>query len=359
MALHTDIPTRREIERLLNATADYCVSIYLPTHRVTQETQQDRLLLRDLTRQAVEQLDEAGADKHEVADLEAHLMHLVDDDDEFWINQADSLAIFAGPGRFETHRLPNNLTAMVEVSDRFHIQPLLRAVTFPHAAWILALSQGSVRLLEIGPSGAPEEVRVEGMPADAFESSGNKIHKARETAYARKVDTALREVLTGSDLPLILAASQPMAAMYRSVNTYPHLVAEREHGNPDTTTDAELADAARGILDDLYADQLAELAELFDERRSQGRTAVDISDVARLATLGAIDTVLVDIDASTPGLIDEAGAVTFDEADDAINYGVTDEIARRVLLAGGRVLAVRAGDIPDGGPTAAILRYVI
>ncbi|MCZ7631280.1 MAG: hypothetical protein M5U19_20510 [Microthrixaceae bacterium] len=35
MALHTDIPTHREIERLINATADFCVSIYLPTHRVT------------------------------------------------------------------------------------------------------------------------------------------------------------------------------------------------------------------------------------------------------------------------------------------------------------------------------------
>lgn len=50
---------------------------------------------------------------------------------------------------------------------------------------------------------------------------------------------------------------------------------------------------------------------------------------------------------------------TFDEADDAIDYGVIDEIARRVLLSGGNVLAVRADDIPDGGPAAGILRYAI
>jgi len=357
MALHTDIPTRHEIERLLNSTAQHCVSIYLPTHRVTQETQQDRILLRDLTRQAVDQLHAAGADAHDTADIEAHLLHLAEDDDEFWMDQADSLAIFASPNRFETHRLPNHLMTSLEVSDRFHIKPLMRAVTFPHAAWILALAQGSVRLLEMGPTGAPEEVHVEEMPRDAWESSGNKVHKAREGAYARRVDTALRQVLTGSDLPLILAASQPMAALYRSVNTYPHLVAEREHGNPETSTDAELADAARSILDDVYAEQLADLAVLFDERRSQGRTAVDIADVARLATMGAVDTLLVDIDVTVPGSVDDLGAVTFDDADDAINYGVTDEITRRVLLTSGRVLAVRGDDIPDGGPTAAILRY--
>jgi hypothetical protein len=35
------------------------------------------------------------------------------------------------------------------------------------------------------------------------------------------------------------------------------------------------------------------------------------------------------------------------------------EIARRVLLARGRVLAVRNPDMPGGGPVAAILRYAI
>jgi hypothetical protein len=45
--------------------------------------------------------------------------------------------------------------------------------------------------------------------------------------------------------------------------------------------------------------------------------------------------------------------------DDASSYGVVDEIARRVLLAGGRVLAVRAPDVPGEGPVAAILRYAL
>ncbi len=359
MAMHTDIPTRSEIERLMAPTSSHCVTIYLPTHRVTQETARDRLVLRDLTTQAIEQLHAAGASGDDVADIEAHLLHLVEDDDDFWVDQAESLAIFASPDRFETHRLPNHLTAMVEVSDRFHVQPLLRAVTFPQAAWILAISQGEVRLLEMGPSGPPQHVSVEGMPRDAWHSSGNKVHRAREAAYARKVDTALRSVLSGSSLPLILVASQPMAALYRSVNTYPHLVDEREHGNPETATDAELAAAARTILDGVYAAQLADLATEFDQYRSKGLTAVDLSDLARLATLGAIDTVMVDIDASVPGSIDDDGAVTFDDEDDAINYGVLDEIARRVLLSGGRVLALRADDIPDGGPGAALLRYVI
>ena len=38
--------------------------------------------------------------------------------------------------------------------------------------------------------------------------------------------------------------------------------------------------------------------------------------------------------------------MTLDAVDDAVNYGVVDEIARRVLLSGGRVLALRRDDIP-------------
>jgi hypothetical protein len=36
---------------------------------------------------------------------------------------------------------------------------------------------------------------------------------------------------------------------------------------------------------------------------------------------------------------------------------VTDEIACRALLTGARVMSVRANDIPNGAPLAAVLRY--
>jgi hypothetical protein len=176
--------------------------------------------------------------------------------------------------------------------------------------------------------------------------------------YARRIDEALRPLLNGLDLPLILAAAEPIDSIYRSVNSYPHLLATSVAGNPEALSDGELAESARRLLDDVYAAELRSTQKTYALRASQRRASSDIADVARAATFGLVDTVLVDIDESIPGQVDEESwAVRFDDADDAVNYGVVDEIARRVWLNGGRVLAVRRGDIPGQGSVAAILRY--
>jgi len=374
MALHTDIPTRAEIERLLTTRGPACVSIYLPTSPITQDAQGDRIELKNLASEAAAQLRDGEASPHDIAAIEEPLQDLVDDGD-FWARQSHSLAIFATPSSVKTFRVPNRLGTFVEVSDRFHLKPLLRVVTFPQAAFVLALAQGSVRLLELTADLPPFEVHVPDLPTDVASAvgkasiadrsasrriQGSEGQKVRMGQYARQVDHALRPVLAGQELPLILASTEPLDAIFRSLNTYPHLARAGIAGSAGQASDADLAAAARTVLDGIYADELAAVRELFEARSAQGRARTDVADVARASTYGAVDTVLVDIDETVPGTIDEeSGAVTFAEHDDAVNYGVVDEIARRVLLTGGKVLAVRRDDIPGQSSVAAILRYPV
>jgi hypothetical protein len=371
MILPTDIPTRSQLERLLAARDPSSVSIYLPTDPAARGDA-ERIELKNLAREAVTQLEHAGVAKAHVAAIDDELAELVDDD-EFWRYQARSLAVFLTPSATTTFRLPNNLTAAVEVSDRFHLKPLLRTVTFPHTAFVLALSQNGVRLLEIAPELEPAEIPVADLPSDVASAAGKSSirdrapsgklqgsegQKTRIRQYARQIDQALRPLLNGLDLPLILAATDPIDSIYRSVNSYPHLLATGLPGNPDVSSAAQLAESARRVLDELYAEELRTIQETYALRASQRRASADIADVARAATYGLVETVLVDIDEVLPGSVDdESGAVTFDGTDDAVNYGVVDEIARRVLLNGGNVLAVRRDDIPGNGSVAAILRY--
>jgi len=88
------------------------------------------------------------------------------------------------------------------------------------------------------------------------------------------------------------------------------------------------------------------------------RATTDLSDAARAASHGAIETLLVDIDSDVPGLIDDAtGTVSFAEGPSALTYDVVDEVAARALSTGARVLAVRNADLPGDSVLAAILRF--
>ena len=367
--LYVDIPTRADIERL-GAVRAACVSIYLPTTPLTQDAQADRIALKNLAASAVEQLRSLGTAKAELAAIEEALADLVDDD-EFWRFQAHSLAVLATAHETLTFRLPNALQPVVLASDRFFIKPLLRAATASQSAYVLALAQGSVRLVEVSGDLPSVTVKVEGLPSDVASSVGKASikdrspggriqgaegQKLRMRQYARQIDQALRDLLAGSETPLILAAVQPLDAIFRSVCSYPHLVSESIAGNPEQSTDLELGQAARAVLDRLHRTELDQLHTLCEARSAQGRTTTDIAQAAKAATFGAVATLLVDIDEVVPGHIDDNGGVSFD-ASGAAGHGVVDQIAARALASGARVLGLRRADIPGGGSLAALLRY--
>ena len=177
--------------------------------------------------------------------------------------------------------------------------------------------------------------------------------------FARQVDKALRPVVAGSGVPLVLAAAEPLASTYRSVNSYPHLAATTIDGNPEAMTEAQLGDRARAVLDGIYRDELTAWQTIFEARANQGRATTDIAQAARAATVGAVDSMLMDIDETLPGRIAEDGAVVFAEEPTATNYDLVGEIATRVITSGGRVIGVRKAEIPRAAALAAMLRYPV
>ena len=370
--LYVDVPTQQDIKALSRRRADACISIYLPTTPITQEVGISRVELRKLSKQAFGQLEGSGFDKRRLADMQEAVDHLLDDDD-YWRLQANSLAVLVTAEDIRTFRLANKLQASVEVSDRFHLTPLLRAVAFPYTAYLLAISENAARLVEMTIEGEVNDVQVPGLPKDAASAvhkstlnsrgpvgriQGSEGQKVRLAQYARKVDAALRPLLAGHDVPLILIASEPLASIYRSVNSYAGLLPEGVMTTNDRATKDDLVAAARSVVDRQFAAELEGVKQVLDAKAGAGRAYSDLSDVARAATFGAIDTLLVDMDASMPGTIDEtSGVLALAKAAGPSSYDVLGEIAARTINAGGRVLAVRSTDIPGGGPTAAILRY--
>lgn len=372
--LHVDIPTLPEIRALIAMRSDACVSIYVPTTPQSRHMTASRIAFGNQTKAALEQLDTVGFDKRRLAALAAELAAL-GEDDAFWRLQAHSLAILATPDSMRTFRLATAITDTTEVSDRFHLKPLLRAIAFPQTAFVLALSAGAVRLVEVFADLPPAVVRVPDLPKSAASAvkrasindltqntriSNAEGQKVLLRQYARQVDAALRGVLSGRETPLILAATEPLGPIFRAVNSYPSLEAEGISTSPDHLSDHELANASRAILDRVYAREVEAAKALFQTRLAQRRATLDIGEAGRAATNGAIELLIVDIDHVVRGAVDEtSGSVTLASTSGAMSYDVIDEIAGRAILAGARFLGVRRADVPGDAPLAAILRYPV
>ena len=390
--LHIDIPTLAEFKALAQVKGETCVSLYLPTSPLGDNAKLNRTAFKDIAKEALSQLKEAGADKKKIAVFEGQFEHLagpehdVQDEDKirklqranpnpiesFWHYQGNGLAVLATVGKMRMFRLPDRPKPLAEVADRFHLTPLIRAMTSPHDVFVLALAEESVRLVHAFVNFPPERLQVPNLPSNAEEATRRPSFHVRAPRrrlqnlegeklllhqYVRKVEHAISSVLAGRNAPLVLAAEEPLASMFRSVNTHPRLADEMIEGNPGLTTDAELEDAAIPILDRLYSRELKAVIALYDELRPR-RATTDVSYAAHAATAGAVEQLLVDLDAVIPGLVSDIdGSVTYSASDDAETYSVVDEVARRALYTGARVMGARREELPDRAPLTAILRY--
>jgi hypothetical protein len=103
--LHTDIPTRVQVDRLLVNRHPASVSIYVPTDPASPNAA-ERIEFGNLAVEAANQLRAAGVAKRDVTAIEEEHGDLIDDA-EFWRYQARSLATFTTPEGLVTFRLPN------------------------------------------------------------------------------------------------------------------------------------------------------------------------------------------------------------------------------------------------------------
>src|ERR1700721_1878505 len=146
--LHIDIPTLAEVKALAQIKGEACVSVYLPVSPLVENIRANRIAFRDLAREALAQLREAGIDKRKIVDFEERFDHLaglerdVQDEDKirklqrakpdpfemFWHYQAHGLAVLATPGLMRMFRLPNSPKPLAEVADRLPLAPLKRAM---------------------------------------------------------------------------------------------------------------------------------------------------------------------------------------------------------------------------------------
>ncbi|MGE3821374.1 MAG: hypothetical protein AB7I30_18340 [Isosphaeraceae bacterium] len=364
------------------------VSLFLPTHRVTAHTEQDRIRLKNLLREAEDHLKTQGARTPDVRELLEPAQRLYEDSG-FWSNQGDGLAVFLAPGFAAHYRLPLAFSDLVVVSDRFHVKPLLPLFTGDGRFHVLAISQDSVRLLE-GTRDSVSEVDLADVPrsldealkyddperqlqfhsptpersgghAPMFHGHGQahgEDPKDRLSRYFHKVDRGLRQRLGNERIPLVLAGVEYYFPIYRQANSYSHLVEEGISGSPEGMTDKEIHERAWAILEPRFRRDQEDAMALYRRLDGTRRASSDLKAILPATLGGRVETLFVAVGRQRWGTFDPAtNAVESRDQPEPGDQDLLDLAAVQGFSNGATVYAVEPASVPGGASIAAVFRY--
>lgn len=379
-----DLLTQADLKRLSEAEGEWCVSLYLPTVRAGAEVQQNPIRLKNLMREAAEQLKAVGMRAPDAEKLLEPVQTLLNDAD-FWRNTSDGLAVFVGPEMFHTFRLPASFEEFVGVRQRFHIKPLLVMLSGDGRFCVLALSQDEIRVLE-GTRNSVNEVPVDGIPsslADAmkYDQHQRTLNRAVQGTravyhgggapddaeaknqilrYFQMVDRGLRDLLAEQTIPLVLAGVDYLLPIYHEANTYCCLLEQGITGNPETWSAKELHRRAWDVVKPYFEQAQADQRALYEEfaGRDDGRADNRVVDVVRAAVEGRVATLFVAKGVQKWGVYrGHSHKVHAHPTRQPGDQDLLDVAAVQTFLSGGTVYVVDQEHVPGGDVLAAVFRY--
>ncbi len=387
----TTILSRSELHSLMTPSEGAHISIFLPTYRVGRETQQNRIRLKNLLRDAEKQLIEMG---YRVPDAQALLQPAESllGQTGFWRYAGDGLAIFLAKDTARQYSLPLRLKRKLVVSDRFHVKPLLPLFSGDGVFFVLALSQNEIRLLqgtryvvtqvELGalPDSLSRILKVEdreahldryvpssgagapGRNAAIFHGTGagQENDRVKLLNYLRQVDNGLREFLQPEQAPLVLAGVDYLHSLYREVSSYPHIAETGISGNPEPMSMDELHAQAWQIVQPYFQRVRQAAKQRYRQLSGQGSPLAsdDLDTILPAALSGRIESLFVAVGAQHWGEFDPASArVVQHEAYRPGDEDLLDRAAVLTLLNNGAVFAVKKDQVPGHNLAAAVFRY--
>lgn len=361
------------------------ISLFMPTHRGHTETQQDQIRLKNLLVRAETELVEGGMRAPEAADLLQQPRALLDDS-SFWKTTTEGLAIFLAPGRLNVFSVETSLTEDVCIGDRFLVRPMIPTLSTHERYFVLALSKKRVRLLK-GTRDELDEVDLVGAPASLAEAlkyddyekqlqfhslasaGGQKgarhsmfhghggsadVEKPNIERYLRMVDKGVHELLHDDDAPLLLVGVEYVLPIYRSVNSYPHLVAASLTGNADELPLAQLREQAVAALAPHFRAELEADLRSLEELAGTASVSHELAEIVPASHEGRLRVIFVAKETPAWGRFDpSSGRVDVHPERLPGDWDLTDVAVAETLLHGGKVHSLTE----ESALPAAIFRY--
>jgi len=382
-----------QIKGLAEQTQSPSISIFLPTHRAGEDTQQDPIRFKTLLREAELRLLDKGMGPREVSALLQPAQALLDEA-YFWQHQREGLAVFIAPDDFHYYHLPFRVEELLVIARSYYATPVLPLFTNNGHYYILAISQNEVRLFEgtrysVGqidlPDGTPESLdealksddpekqlqfhsgTSQGTSQGGVRSSmfhgqgpGDEEQEDRIERYLNLVDAALKEIFREKQEPLILAGVDYLLPIYHEVSEYANIMKEGITGSHEHLRPEELQEQAWPIVEPYFRQEMETVVEQYRQLAATDKATDNIEEIVTAAFYGRVDKLLLVVDTQVWGIFnpDTGNVVHYQEAQSKEDdLALLDFAAMQTLQKDGNVYALSQMEMPTNSPIAAVLRY--
>ncbi|HEX7003972.1 MAG TPA: hypothetical protein VF168_07280 [Trueperaceae bacterium] len=384
--------TREDLVSLSGPKEGLAVSFYLPTQRAGKPTRENHIRMKNRIKEVRDQLDERGWDDRDIDGLLAPALDLLDDY-EFWQHQLDGLAMFMAEGG-EEHRLKveRELPDLSVIGHRYHLKPLIPLLNQQESFYVLAASLGKTRLFEVNR----EEAREVDLPEDTPRSLAQSLrftdddpdptvrHQLRSRGTSREdeasyhgsgpeqpdrkeeileffrmLDNGVKEVVAGTEKPLLFMGVDYLRPIYQEANHYPHLLQEEwVKGNPDQWSPDEVKEHAWQAVAERFERPRKEAEAKFHELAGTGSTGDELEEIITAGIDGRVDTLFVALDRARWGTFDaEARKLMESDPNSDDVEELLDRAAVEALRTGAAVFPLPYEEMPSESEVAAIYRY--
>jgi hypothetical protein len=387
-----DFLKQKDFKGLINTSGEWCVSLYMPAHRVGREQQQDTIRFKNLATRAQEELLALGLSTPKMQKL-LEPAEKLSIDRFFWQHQSDGLAVFLSDNFSKSYRLPLRFDELLVITKSFHIKPLLPLLGRDKQFYILAISINEIRLLH-ATRDTIDEVELEGVSTNmqealwmdnpgkhlgfhtsasspgreglrqaVFYGHGAKSaerKKVKILRYFQNVNDGLNRLLEGQNIPMVLVGVDYLQPIYREANTYPDLLESGRAGNPEQLSEQDLHRMAWELVEPIFTEERQRAVRKFAEYHGQENrlASTDLQSILQAANGGRVATMFVALNEQIWGRFDDTKNIL--ELHPKFHPGdrdLLDLAAELTWLNGGDVYTLEPDQVPGGSFMAAIHRY--
>jgi len=376
--------TKNKFEELAQERGEYCISIYIPTTRSGNNKESSIRLKNQLNKIETELSENLGLKPKEI---EEYLKPIVDllNDSNIWRHMSDTLIVFRSKDNFYYTTLTTDTHEFSMVSDRYYLLPLLSMFNNNSSFFLLTLSLNNNKLFEATQNEISEIVTDDILPKSIKESVGKdfeqkslqfrtgqtgegrgmfhgkgegKDDKNKEAIkYLTDVSNGLDEILTGYNVPLVVAAVDNIFSMFKEVSSYKNISSEFVAGNPEEEDIFLIHEKACDILVPYFNKARNENKKRYQENSKN--TLSDLKEVIKASYAGTIDTLFVKKDEIVWGTYDAGtNKAEIHKQRNKLDYCLLDFSARETFLKGGKVFLEDYKNLPEPDTVAnALLRF--